>query len=107
MAITIYSAMVDLGFAFGLLSMALTVTGFIRRKKWSKNRLVFTLLIGFVLCSISIVCITWSFVIDVQEGDWQSLIDTAVYSAVCFTGITIFDLVVGFASLFSQKRTES
>ena len=98
-----YDFLIYLGVAFGLASAALTVACFAGRKGWPRNRLVFATAISLALCSASIVCIVWSIVIDVQEGDWQALIDTVPYWAACFTGMVGFNILGGLASLTSQQ----
>lgn len=99
----IYDFLIYLGVAFGLASAALAVACFADRKGWPRNRLAFATAISLALCSISIVCIVWSIVIDVQEGDWQALIDTAPYWAACFTGLVGFNVIAGLLSLTSQQ----
>ena len=98
-----YDFLIYLGVALGLVSAALTIACFAGRNRWPRNRLAFAYLISLALCSVSIVCIVWSIAMDVQEGDWQSLIDTVPYWAACFTGMLGFNVLVGLASLASQR----
>lgn len=98
-----YDFLIYLGVAFGLASAALTVACFAGRKGWPRNRLAFATALSLALCPISIVCIVWSIVIDVQEGDWQALIDTVPYWAACFTGMVGFNILGGLVSLTSQQ----
>lgn len=99
----VYDCLIYLGVALGLASAALTIACFGGRKGWPRNRLVFATAICLALCSASIVCIVWSIVIDVQEGDWQALIDTVPYWAACFTGMVGLNILGGLASLTSQQ----
>ena len=98
-----YDFLIYAGVAFGLVSVALIIACFARRNGWPRNRLVFATAISLALCSASIVCIVWSIVIDVQEGDWQALIDTVPYWAACFTGMVGFNILGGLVSLTSQQ----
>lgn len=99
----VYDCLIYLGVAFGLASAALTIACFAGRNGWPRNRLFFAAVTSLALCSTAVVCIVWSIVIDVQEGDWQSLIDTVPYWAVCFTGLVGFNVIAGLLSLTSQQ----
>lgn len=59
--------------------------------------------ISLALCSVSTVIHVWSIAMDVQEGDWQSLMDTVPCWAACFTGMVGFNVFVGLVSLASQR----
>ena len=95
MSITVYDSLIYLGVVFGIASAVVTLTGFIGRDGWSRNRLVLFVVIGMALCSVSLVCIVWSIAMDTSEGDFQSLIDTVPYWAVCSTVLIAFDVFVG------------
>lgn len=98
-----YDFLIYTGVASGLASAALTIACFAGRNRWQKNRLAFATATSLALCSVSTVCIVWSIAIDVQEGDWQALIDTVPYWAACFTGMVGFNILGGLASLTSQQ----
>ena len=105
MSAVIYNSLIYLGVAFGSVSVALTIAGFIGRKRWPRNRSVFAVVISSAFCSVSVVCIAWSIVMDVHDGDWQSLVDTAFYWAVCCTCMVVFNALVGLVSLVNSART--
>lgn len=101
----LYNSLIYLGVAFGLVSVVLAVASFIGCRRYSKRRSTFTVVISLGLCSVSIVCIMWSIVMDVHEGDWQSLVDTAFYWSVCFTCMVAFNMLVGLTSLINSAKT--
>lgn len=105
MAAIVYNSLIYLGVAFGLASVVLTFACFLGRKRWAGSRLVLGVVIGLALCSVSVVCILWSIVMDVQEGDWQTLIDTAPYWAVCLTGVAAFNVAFGLAQIIKMCRS--
>lgn len=103
----IYDCLIYLGVALGLASAALTIACFAGRNGWPRNRLFFAAVTSLALCSAAVVCIVWSIVIDVQEGDWQALIDTVPYWAACFTSMVGFNILGGLVSLtVQQTKTE-
>ncbi len=98
-----YDFLIYTGVALGLASATLTITCFAGRNRWQRNRLAFAAATSLALCSVSTVCIVWSIVIDVLEGDWQALVDTVPYWAACFTGMVGFNILGGLVSLTVQQ----
>lgn len=106
MAAIFYDALIYMGAACGLASILLTLACFIGRRRWTRNRLVFGVVLELVLCSVCAVCVMWSIAVDVQEGDWQALIDTVPYWAACLTAVVAFGAVLGVALLFSPREMD-
>lgn len=105
MATIVYNSLIYLGVAFGFASILLALACFLGRKRWAGSRLVLGVVIGLAPCSVSAICILWSIVMDVQEGDWQTLIDTAPYWAACLTGVAAFNVAFGFAQFIKMSRS--
>ncbi len=105
MATIVYDSLIYMGVAFGFASIVLAFACFLGRKRWPKRRLVLGVVIGLALCLVSAVCIMWSIVMDVREGDWQALIDTALYWAVCLTGVAAFNVAFGLAQIIKMRRS--
>ncbi len=106
MAAIFYDTLIYMGAACGLASILLTLACFIGRRRWTRNRLVFGVVLELVLCSVCSVCVMWSIAVDVQEGDWQTLIDTVPYWAACLAGVVAFGTVLGVAVLSSPKEMD-